>query len=1115
MQKAWKKTVFALLCAILAIACVAPCLFADAEVVCDFSRRGNAPKIVSAVDFLQNGLQLELTEGEIAYLNAHSDFEIRYSDNIPSSVVTTDFDEETYKVTVTPKAYRYTANNQRQVTWEPTSVNDVALNDGFATVLAGNDDFVTVHYRATLDIDKDAINALLNSYYYAGKAQSDRFKDYNKAVADYERYINVLLPAYQQYCAEYAQWALKDAPYQQYLAEYRQYLAELEAYNTYDPVKMMEKYTEEKDRYEQYLSDLARYNELYAQYLEALQDPDAVRFYNHLEILEYMYALCDGRNLRNAIMGGTVTQVLANKDLLKTASKEAKAVDKADSATRNLRDLISKYEQQTSDEAKYIFYRQNYDSLKENFTALLRCLDYFYRVGFIHDFIHDKGKDRAYEILLAQLFEIVNALDNGTVGNYEKQYKFRDPNEGYFDDNYRIDGKTPQSILGDCLIEDTNDALPLQNGFQLPVEPTKPTEVTEPKYPERPQLPLPPEEVPSPGPAPQVVECPAPVAEPAPYTPTQEETALREAFDRGIELRKEHTDDFCFQVEANIKKYFRNYDSVTVYFHVSENIDSECYPVDGERGTYIEYPADLELPSKHVDGYTCLFDGWVYPDGEEVDWNNLREGTELHLLPKFQQTPNLYDVIWVIDGVEYKQQTPFGEIPQFEGDVIKQDDADGRKYRFVEWSPMPVEMTQQTVRYTAQFEASAVITWKVGDTSTVTAVWKGDMPVYPDGTPALEPNSRYAFIFEKWDVTPVVATADATYTAVFKQTAVLTSSNDIPAKITRTDGYYTAEFSVGKDPTDITLLFEIANRYNCGVVLSTNKYVLTFSYADVQQAIDSNVRKYDFYSAQTESMSYAYKLTLLGDEGEVDCPISPRVTVTGNFLPSNTKLLRIDGDASVSVRVTLQDNKAEFAITPNTRYELRPLFNVYIAKSSAEMLSADMYQDIKRYTTVHLTLGDIPVGKNFEEIYYVDSNGNTVTVENNSFVMPNSDVTLFVRLSDIYYTVTFCSEGEVLLKQTYRYGEEVKLPDWTPTKSPDGEYSYTFAGWDNNATTVTGDAVYNAIYTSSPLEEIGSDTGTFTKLVIALSVVGGVVVVGVVALTVLLVRKKRRSRAKH
>ena len=71
----------------------------------------------------------------------------------------------------------------------------------------------------------------------------------------------------------------------------------------------------------------------------------------------------------------------------------------------------------------------------------------------------------------------------------------------------------------------------------------------------------------------------------------------------------------------------------------------------------------------------------------------------------------------------------------------------------------------------------------------------------------------------------------------------------------------------------------------------------------------------------------------------------------------------------------------------------------------------------------------------------------------------------------IEYTVTFRDDaGNIYASDTYYYGDTVRVPA-NPVKSPTGEFTYLFAGWSEEITTVEGDVTYVAQFTPVPNEE--------------------------------------------
>ncbi len=68
------------------------------------------------------------------------------------------------------------------------------------------------------------------------------------------------------------------------------------------------------------------------------------------------------------------------------------------------------------------------------------------------------------------------------------------------------------------------------------------------------------------------------------------------------------------------------------------------------------------------------------------------------------------------------------------------------------------------------------------------------------------------------------------------------------------------------------------------------------------------------------------------------------------------------------------------------------------------------------------------------------------------------------------FEIKFVDEnGNEISSKTYHYGDTVVVPE-APEKVADKTYTYKFAGWDKDVTTVTGNATYKATYTSEYID---------------------------------------------
>lgn len=76
-----------------------------------------------------------------------------------------------------------------------------------------------------------------------------------------------------------------------------------------------------------------------------------------------------------------------------------------------------------------------------------------------------------------------------------------------------------------------------------------------------------------------------------------------------------------------------------------------------------------------------------------------------------------------------------------------------------------------------------------------------------------------------------------------------------------------------------------------------------------------------------------------------------------------------------------------------------------------------------------------------------------------------TDISLVARFEINLYTYKFIVDGVVIKEETVNYGSIIEYPS-VPTKEGSAENSYVFKEWDNSATTLLEDEVFNAVFES-------------------------------------------------
>ncbi len=718
---------------------------------------------IYADEFLCDFTDTELFEAEGEYLRLQSGFLLSYNNAIPTYAVKTTY--ENGKLTVVCEEYVYTARNGADVIWKPVyaeldgerkDFGNAPYTLSFAAPNADSEDKVKVEYECKFVIEKETVNRLFNLAYkdaprleaeieekrleferlaaqYA--VDTEKYNEYLAAMVEYNAYLSVKR-IYDDKYAEYTRYLEEKSDYEIAKAAYDNYVLERDKY-----YEELAKYTEYLAYAEQNLAKIEEYERYQEKYSVVLAQLDVIKqTKTKLTPLQ--------RTVYDAIMGETVTSVINRKgDIVKVLGANAKVVDIADVATKNLRVLLKEFFDIKEVEEQYKYYITNYEAFRDNFANLLIALDDLYLVSGVRGAMIAEDKHEKYLILVAQLYYVANALSDEPIKSYNGKY--------YFDSSYKI-GSTyasdkwsyPSAVINnEPFVVDSGNAEPLTDGY--PMEPEKPeyTMMQEPVAPKPVVKPIAPEFVEEPK-APAQVNEPQKAANPGkapePYVIPDEVASIIDAYNRGaISEREEYSgDDVTVAANISVFKLFAKTDEVSVTYYGSDyngKSDNDIlYTVTVDRNSPADYLG--QIPKKDEDSeYVYIHKGWVDSDGCDVDLS--RVSRDVEVFPTFFAEKKEYETVWIAGGEIYHENPGIPPIPQNEF-----------YYDFSHWE-RSVDSKTHNVTYTAVYSRPSV-----------TASGEAVKVCYREGNYVVEPRG----VSNRFDISALLERADGSGGIIIK-----------------------------------------------------------------------------------------------------------------------------------------------------------------------------------------------------------------------------------------------------------------------------------------------------------------------------------------------------------
>ena len=434
-------------------------------------------------------------------------------------------------------------------------------------------------------------------------------------------------------------------------------------------------------------------------------------------------------------------------------------------------------------------------------------------------------------------------------------------------------------------------------------------------------------------------------------------------------------------------------------------------------------------------------------------WNNgvVSDFADNHYFYDCDQ-PQLFTITWLNEDGSLIDQTTveYGATPAHAN--INKESTTQYTFTFLGWTPELNSVTGDAT-YTAVFDTTVntyTVTWLNSDNSPLdqSVVEYGAMPAHADINK--ESTAEYTFTFRGWTPELSSVTGDATYTAVFDTTVntyTVTWLNSDNSPLYQEEVAYgetpvytgetptqesTAEYTytfVGwdSDPAPVTG----AAIYKAVYSSNKNSYTVTFYFEDGVTVLDSQVLEY----GETPSTSL---IPSKNDEEHYYY----------TFIGWSPEITPVTGDASYTPVFTKEPK--QYTITFNN-YNGRPLWTTTVP-----------YGETPVYN------GETPTRQRTQQYSYEFAGWSP------ELTAVSGDATYTALFDAIVnqYTVVFLNEdGTELDRQMVDYGTKPEYQGETPTKEPDAEYRYEFAGWTPRIVAVFTDATYTATYTRRDLHE--------------------------------------------
>lgn len=565
---------------------------------------------------------------------------------------------------------------------------------------------------------------------------------------------------------------------------------------------------------------------------------------------------------------------------------------------------------------------------------------------------------------------------------------------------------------------------------------------------------------------------------------------------------------------ASFSEALRKY---TIYW---QNEDRSVLKIDSwEYGATPVYTGVIPL-KKGTESKTYEFGGWK-PEIQPVT-------DRASYYAYFNSDVRQYEITWKNeDGtVLSRSKADYGSKPVYEGEVPSKSSDDYNDYNFASWSPAINESTKVTgdITYTAKFSTkrkTATIQWLNYDGSVLEEDKDapfGYIPTYDGATPVRPNQNGQTFVFDGWEPSVCSVMGDATYRAKYKKETIkyeikwvnydgnILSIDHVPYGETPS---YTGVTPFRPEDDQYSYVFdgwdkEIAPAYGdmtfrAKYMTTNRKYTIKWvNYNGEVLEVDENV-------PYGEAPSFDSDLPKRNADSQFSYSFSgwsPNVDIVKGDATYRATYSKTDSGKKYTVTwlnydgTLLQTEEVQFYTTPSYSgeepqkesdekhsyvfkgwdHEIKPVTgNVTYTALFAEAVrkykvnwtdwnGTILKSEELEYGTMPQYNGEMPHRKDSDGLRY----------KFNKWLPSPSPVAQDQTYKADYwisalYTITFCNEdGTVLSTQQYEYGEKPVYNGDRPSKPSTKEYSYEFAGWNPDISSVTGNQTCVAKYNKVP-----------------------------------------------